>query len=428
MLLTGKQALETGHIINNIRTRHDEISIADAFNNAGYKTGWIGKWHLFSGPRPEFIEFEYIPDGRDRLGFEYFRAYNYHTQYFDGSICLENGNHERWEGYETDGLLKYVDEFLENREDPFCMFVSPHMPHHGGGIPSDKITQDDSPIGRLAPNRFFDKVPESPDLPVNVPGRMMGYAIDCYRDYLAMTLAVDDMIEKIIQRLEDTGLLDRTVVIFGSDHGSLMGSHGLEHVPDTTDKGLISDPWEKRTPWEESMSVPLVVRFPDGLGAGTVSDVLVSPVDIFPTLCGLCGVDVPKTVSGRNLNDVWMGRSGVAEEDALFCYFVDDAYLSPGGEWRGVRTKRWSYFRFLNGVTGLYDIAEDPLQVHNLVDTHSAVREEMESTLLSFMDRWNDQLKPAPEYQQWFDKDRQIVRNVFGALGDPLKPPDFSML
>ena len=114
MLITGRQALENGHIINNVRTRHDEISIADAFNNAGYKTGWIGKWHLYSGPKPEFVEFEYIPDGRDRLGFEYFRAYNYHTQYFDGQLCLDGGGHERWEAYETDGLLRYVDEFLEN--------------------------------------------------------------------------------------------------------------------------------------------------------------------------------------------------------------------------------------------------------------------------------------------------------------------------
>jgi len=137
---------------------------------------------------------------------------------------------------------------------------------------------------------------------------------------------------------------------------------------------------------------------------------------------------VPKTVSGRDLSDVWTGRSSVAERDALFCYYVDDANLTPGAEWRGVRTKTWNYFRFLNGTKGLYDIAEDPLQMHNLFDTRSAVREQMESTLLSFMDRWNDELKPAPEYRHWFDEHRQVVGNVFGALGDPLKAPDWSML
>ena len=125
MLVTGRQPLETGHVINNVRARHDEISIADAFNHAGYRTGWVGKWHLYSGEQPEIVDFEYIPDGRDRLGFGYFRAYNYHTQYFDGPLCLDGGGHERWRGYETTGLLRYVDEFLEavtEKREPFCLF------------------------------------------------------------------------------------------------------------------------------------------------------------------------------------------------------------------------------------------------------------------------------------------------------------------
>lgn len=96
MLVTGRRPLETGHVINNVRARHDEISIADAFGHAGYRTGWVGKWHLYSGEQPEIVDFEYISDGRDRLGFDYFRAYNYHTQYFDGPLCLAGGGRERW--------------------------------------------------------------------------------------------------------------------------------------------------------------------------------------------------------------------------------------------------------------------------------------------------------------------------------------------
>ena len=68
MLVTGRQPLETGQVINNVRARHDEISIADAFNHAGYRTGWVGKWHLYSGEQPEIVDFEYIPDGRDGWG------------------------------------------------------------------------------------------------------------------------------------------------------------------------------------------------------------------------------------------------------------------------------------------------------------------------------------------------------------------------
>ena len=431
MLLTGRQPLETGHIINNIRTRHDEISIADAFANAGYKTGWIGKWHLYSGPNPEFVEFEYIPDGRDRLGFHYFRAYNYHTQYFDGPVCLDDGEHERWAGYETDGLLRYVDEFLKDAADPFCLFVSPHMPHHGGGIPGSRSTKDASPIGRLAPERFFDLVPAHPSLPANVPGPLIDYASDCYRDYLAMTLAVDDMVGKILEKLESAALLENTMVIFGSDHGSLMGSHGpsADEVAGNYDDAVYWKPWEKRTPWEESMSVPLMVRFPDLHRAGAVSSELISPTDIFPTLCDLCGFDPPKTVSGRSLADSWMGHGGRDEQKALYCYYVNDAFLSPGSEWRGVRSKKWNYFRYLNGKIGLFNVRTDPLQMNNLVEDrgHESVRDEMESTLRAFMDRWNDELKPAPEYHSWFEN-RRVVRNVFGELDDPLKEPDWSFL
>jgi arylsulfatase A-like enzyme len=454
MLMTGRQALETGHVINFVRTRHDEMSIADSFNNAGYTTGWVGKWHLFSGPEPEAVDFEYIPDGRDRLGFHYFRAYNYHTQYFDGTVCLDNGDREQWHGYETDGLMKYVDEFLQDADGPFCLFVSPHMPHHGGPIPGGRSTQDASPIGRLAPGRFLDEVPERPSLPPNVPEALTEHASDCYRDYLAMTLAVDEMVGRILQILEGTELLENTVVVFGSDHGSLMGSHGpcAGEVSGDYAEAVFWQPWQKRTPWEESLSVPLLIRYPDMRHAGIRSDMLVSPTDIFPTLCGLCGIEPPKTVTGKDLAGSWIGRvdggdggagsggkdSGrevaaerdrTAERDALFCYYVNDAFFSPGGEWRGVRTKRWNYFRYLNGESGLYDIRVDPFQMCNLVDdnAYGPVKSELEARMADFVAQWNDEFMPAPDYRRWFEN-RHVLRNCFGELGDPLKDPDWSLL
>ena len=421
MLVTGRQPLETGHIINNVRARHDEISIADAFNHAGYRTGWVGKWHLYSGEQPEIVDFEYIPDGRDRLGFDFFRAYNYHTQYFDGPLCLDGGGHERWRGYETTGLLQYVDEFLDaaaEQREPFCLFVAPHMPHHGGAIPGGGVTQDALPNGRLAPDDCLRRVPEQPVLPPNVPPDLLAEATDCYRDYLAMTVAVDDMLGAVLGRLRRDGLLDDTIVVFGSDHGSLMGAHGLP-------------PWQKRTPWEESVSVPLAVRLPGGRGAGSVCDALVAPVDLFPTLCGLCGIDVPRTVSGRNQAPVWLGRGGEGERQALFTYCIDDALLTgtTGSEWKGVRTRRWSYWRCLDGSTALYDIRADPLQLRDLVASadHRPVVARMEATLERFMSEWHDAMQPATEYLNWFDG-RRIMRNAFGPLGDPLAEPDWSLL
>ena len=139
--------------------------------------------------------------------------------------------------------------------------------------------------GRLAPDDCLRRVPAQPSLPVNVPEELewvmcifcyLAEATDCYRDYLAMTVAVDDMLGAILQRLQRDDLLDGTIVVFGSDHGSylqrsseylMMGAHGLQ-------------PWQKRTPWEESVSVPLLVRLPRGRRAGSTCDALVAPEDL----------------------------------------------------------------------------------------------------------------------------------------------------
>lgn len=421
MLVTGRHPFTTGHVVNNVRTRHDEVSIADAFGEAGYTTGWIGKWHLYSGDEPEFVDFEYIPEGRDRLGFDYFRAYNYHCQFYDGQLCLENDEHECWEGYETKGLLTYVREFIDDSSSPFCLFVSPHMPHHGGPIPGNRLTQDASPGGKLAPNRFYDGLPETPSLPANVPEDLRSYSAGEYRDYLAMILAIDEMVGDTVSILESRGLLENTIVVFASDHGTLMGAHGtaLYHGYATPAEERAHQPWMKRTPWEESIGVPLFVRLPDQERSGSVSDVLVSPMDFFPTLCGLCGVPVPVTVEGKDLSDAWMARPGADEHTELFGLYVNDAYFMSGMEWRGIRTKRWSWFRYLNGETGLYDLENDPDQMHNLVDDpeHAPLVRDMEAKLVERMRDRHDEFRPASEYRNWLDQ-RRIVRNARGPFSE----------
>ena len=135
MLVTGRYPQTTGHLINTTRTRHSELSIGDAFGQAGYKTAWIGKWHLHTGTWPAIDRMpqhpDWVPEGRDRLGFDYWRAYNQHMVYFDGFVHKDDWNYERWEGYETNGLLNYAFEFMDAAEDdPFLLFLSPHPPHY----------------------------------------------------------------------------------------------------------------------------------------------------------------------------------------------------------------------------------------------------------------------------------------------------------
>lgn len=407
MLLTGRHPQTTGHVINFVRTRHDEISIGDAFSRAGYRTAWIGKWHLHTGSFPQVEGQDYVPEGRDRLGFQYWRGYNFHCQYFNGWVNVDDWSNERWEGYETEALSRYAFEFLDSvGDEPFCLFLSPHQPHYTG-------------VSEFAPKEYYARLPQEVSLPENVTDKWRELTRSMYRDYLAMTLALDDMVGDVLDHLQRAGRAEETLVIFTSDHGTNGGAHDLH-------------PWTKKQPYEESIRVPLIMRLPGVLEGGRTCDTLTAPVDFFPSLCRLCGVPIPKTVEGYDLSQRWRGVPEAFEQDALLTmdFSASHDYLVDGQEWRGVRTKQYSYTRWLKGRVELYDIQDDPLQMDNLADSPEMkdVRSGLEGRLAELMRERNDELVPCSTYRNWFDNYRRVVGNASGPLGDPEAPPDWSLL
>ena len=130
---------------------------ATFFNRNGYRTAWVGKWHLHTGSFPEIGGRDYVPEGRDRLGFQHWRGYNFHTDYFNGTVNLDDWRNERWKGYETDALNRYAFQFMDDIEDdtPFCLFISPHQAH--------------STPYEFAPEEYYDRLPTELQLPENVP-------------------------------------------------------------------------------------------------------------------------------------------------------------------------------------------------------------------------------------------------------------------
>jgi arylsulfatase A-like enzyme len=246
MLLTGRHPQTTGHVINFLRTRHDEIGIGDAFAHAGYRTAWVGKWHLHTGAFPMIDAADYVPEGRDRLGFEFWRGYNFHTVYFNGTVNREDWHYERWEGYETEALNRYAFEFMDDvGDEPFCLFVSPHQPHY---TPHE-----------FAPEHYYALLPEQLVLPENVPESIYDESVAMYRHYLAMTLALDDMVGDLLDYLERSGKAANTLVVFTSDHGTQVGAHGIR-------------PWAKKMPYEESLRVPWIMRWPGTFDGGATRD------------------------------------------------------------------------------------------------------------------------------------------------------------
>lgn len=408
MLVTGRYPQTTGHLINTTRTRHSEISIADAFKHQGYKTAWVGKWHLHTGLWPALDRMpqhpDWVPEGRDRLGFDYWRAYNQHMVYFDGFVHKDDWNYERWQGYETDGLLNYGFEFMDSVEDdPFLLFLSPHQPHF-------------TPF-EFAPLQYYDRLPESLTLPDNVPAHLLDVSLDMYRHYMAMVLAIDDMLGKLMDFLDQRNLTDSTLLVFASDHGTQGGSQGVA-------------PWSKKNPYEGSIRVPGILRWPGKLAPGARVDQVFSMVDWFPTLCGLVGLPVPRSIEGVDKSAIVLGEQVGDEEETAFIMNFSKWFdwFQDGAEWRGVRSQNFTYAEWLNGKIELYDLVEDPLQMNNLAGIGHIAELSLQDALRAHQTRRQDELVACTEWKHWLDQQRRVVRNAYGELSHPESEPDWSLL
>lgn len=407
MMMTGRHPLTTGHVINFVRTRNDEIGLGDAFARAGYRTGYVGKWHLHTGSFPEIDGRDYVPEGRDRLGWQYWRGYNFHTDYFDGWVNRDDWRTERWKGYETEGLATYTREFLDTTpaDQPFFLVVSPHQCHW-------------TPY-KFVPDAYYDRLPDKIELTDNCVPEMADKSRKMMREYLAMLLAVDDMLGELLDQLDATGRAEDTLVIFTSDHGTQFGAQGC-------------DPWAKRVPYEESVRVPWVMRWPGRLAPGTRNDTLLGPADIMPSLCTLCGVPIPRTVEGVDLSGPLFRGDPAPGQDAVLLMSFSNEYdfIADGDEWRGVRTPTHTYARWLNGKCVLFDDTADPSQSRNLADDpdHADLRAKLESTMQVLMQRRSDPFAHCSTYADWIDTNRRIVANTHGPLGNPEDQPDWSLI
>ena len=141
---------------------------------------------------------------------------------------------------------------------------------------------------------------------------------------------------------------------------------------------------------------------------------------------------IPRTVEGHDLSESWLGRSGAFEQQAVLTMNFSKRYdhYQNGMEWRGIRTKRHAYARWLNGLTELFDLESDPLEMTNLAEDsqHSGLREEMENHLAGLLAKRGDALHACEHYRSWVDSQRRVIHNAFGPLSHPEGEPDWSLL
>lgn len=382
-ILTGRYAHSNGMMANDLRLRESEVTVAEVLRDAGYRTGFVGKWHLDGGPRqPGFV-----PPGPRRQGFEFWTANECSHAHFRNTYFRDTPDPLPVRGFEPEGWTDLGIEFLRAAKQdrrPFFLTIQVGPPHDPYKAPEAYRKLYDPARLTMRPN--WRRAP-------GLPGP------EEIAEYYGMITAIDDQVGRLMAELENLQLDGNTILLFSSDHGDMLGSQGMRL---------------KRKPWEESIRIPCILRQPGKTRPRRTRD-FITHVDFAPTLLGLCGVPAPAAMQGA---DVFRTRS----DSAFFQIFgpYDGDGTTHG--WRGIRTPRHMYARYVDRPWVLYDLEADPYQMKNLAEEPSAksIREELDRRLSRWMRRTGDSWS-VNWHEMVEDKGRLYTRGTFYSVDEYLR-------
>lgn len=422
-ILTGKHGHINGVVGNADRWNGDQFVFTRALKQAGYQTALVGKWHLKGSPGDAFDHWQVL-SGAGGQG-----------HYFNPDFEAKDGSETRIEGYSADVITDLALEWLAQRQtdQPFllmCQFKAPHIhrvppPRHmdkydGVTLPVPKTLFDDyrnrvdyvsqtqmeirimpemllniiplkgEPIpleqrrfdwlARMTPeqraayhraydpdNRAYRQLKES--------GTLTGLTKEHYwyqrfiKDYLGCVAAIDDNVGRVLDYLDKQGLAENTVVIYSSDQGFFTGEHRWA---------------EKRWMYEESLSMPFVVRWPKRIKPGTHIEAMIQNIDYAPTFLELAGASIPTEVQGRSLVALFSGETPKDWRRSIYYHYDDgNSYNLPLIE--GVRTERYKLINYYKPRQAweLFDLKTDPLELKNVYDdpAYATIRSDMKREL-----------------------------------------------
>ena len=395
MLLSGAYPQRNGVPFNvnsetapwGVGLKQDCVCWSDVLAQRGYRLGYIGKWHL----TPPTADDETHGEGRrddgkvwdawtppaQRHGFDFWYAHgsnDHHLQphYWSTDAAREQPRHvQQWSPeHETDVALGFLGDAADRRaaDQPFALMVSFNPPHQ----PFDQV-----------PERYLehyrDQDPASlltrPNVDLDSPAGREAQSVA--PAYFAAVTGVDEQIGRLLAELDRLGLADDTVVLITSDHGMQLGSHEL----------MFKNVW-----YEESMRVPLLIRWPGLIPAG-IDDVAVSSVDVAPTVLSLLGQPIPEAMQGQDLSAALRGRAGAHRPDEAL--YFRPAREPADADVRGLRTgqhKLVIQHRTEGSTTHLYDLAADPFERTDVaVDAPELVEQlsrRLDAALRAIEDPW----------------------------------------
>lgn len=369
-LQTGVYATQNECYWNGIPLPENIKPLAEYFNEAGYETAYVGKWHLASDRFPEkgfHCEKTAVPKEK-RGGYkDYWRAADvleFTSHGYDGYVFDDNDNKVEFKGYRADCINDFALDYIDSKtsDKPFFLFVSQLEPHHQ----NDRHCYE-------GPKETVDNFKDYP-LPDDLTFLKGDYK-EMYPDYMAAINRLDENVGKLVKKLKEKNLYDNTVIIYTSDHGSHFKTRNVEY---------------KRSCHDSAVHTPLIISggaFKGGKSEGR----LVSLIDLPPTLLDIAGIEIPESYMGKSILEQL--KSGDERE----CVFIQISESQCG---RAIRTKKYKYSVRASTSLGfvlhsspvyfedyLYDLEKDPIEKFNLIrdKKYSAVRKELKEMLVREM-------------------------------------------
>ncbi|HUE84405.1 MAG TPA: sulfatase [Pyrinomonadaceae bacterium] len=374
-ILTGLYAHRHKVVDNDSPLPSDLIFFSQYLKQAGYETGFIGKWHMGG------------PIDHPQPGFDHWVSFKGQGSYLPSKDGFNvNGKRVPQRGYITDELTNYALEWLGARkgDKPFMLYLS-HKAVHAEFIPAERHN------GRYQDKTF---VPPKTMDPANVQGAPMWvqnqrnswHGVDFpyhsdldieeyYKRYAETLLAVDEGLGQVMDLLKKRGWLDSTLIIFMGDNGFAFGEHGLI---------------DKRTAYEESMRVPMVMQCPDLFRGGTVVQQVVANIDIAPTILEAAGLRAPDYMDGKSFLTLAEGKPVSWRDFLLYEYYWEWPFPHTPTTF-ALRGDQYKYIHYygLWDINELYDIKADPLESRNLIASpeHQPVVNKLRAELFEVLKR-----------------------------------------
>lgn len=403
MLMTGKLPYNN-NILSNANSRRykynnswqkDDVSISDVLVKNGYDAGYVGKLHLRS-PVPiqgkDTVLWDAYQPKELRHGFNFWYAYGTFDQHNEPHYWKNDAKEnevteiKEWSAkHEADVIINYIkNPSTETRSSkkPFALFWSVNPPHPPYQYVPEKYLESykTKSLNELLVRENVALNSDASEFAFHAGAtrNRTHLAKEQIKNYFAMVTGVDEQIGRVLKTLKAEGLEENTIVVITSDHGEMMGSHGL----------MSKNVW-----FEEAINVPFIIKWPKKIKPNQKSDLIVSVTDVMPTLLNLVDVTdgIPTNLDGQDLSSLITDDKGDKPTTALY-YFIEEGKAASGH--RGIRTHKNTYVITIDNknreLKFLYDNVNDPYQKRNLIGENNPSEKKLHAELLKILEEKKD--------------------------------------